>query len=168
LQVQPRTADELFKKHRNNGLLIDTNLLLLLVIGNFKRDLIGKHKRTMSFTQEDFQKLGFIKNQFDKLLTTPNILTEADNLGRQMPREYWQGFSKSLRDLALHFAETYVPSGAVVKSKHFEKLGLADSAAIQMGNAKLLITDDFALYGIALSAGLDAINFSHLRYNWNA
>jgi len=36
------------------SVLLDTNLLLLLTVGMLDRKLIGKHKRTQEFTEEDF------------------------------------------------------------------------------------------------------------------
>ena len=91
---------DLVGKHRNNGLLIDTNLLLLLVVGIYDRRRITSFKRTAAYTPGDFQKIGWLSKQFSQLWATPNILTEVDNLGRQLPSREHLGFSNALRQLS--------------------------------------------------------------------
>lgn len=153
----------LIKKHRLNGLLIDTNLLLLLVVGIYDRRRIEGFKRTAVYTQGDFQRLGSLMNQFEALWTTPNILTEVDNLGRQLPAREWFGFSNSLKQLGLKMREEAVASNEAMERKFFNRLGLADSITLSVKQSFLLISDDVALYLEALKLGYDAINFNHLR-----
>jgi hypothetical protein len=98
--------DDLISKHRANGLLIDTHLMLLLVIGIYDRRRMENFKRTAVYTRQDFQRMGWLQTRFDKLWITPNILTEVDNLGRQLPRSEGTGFSNALNALSLKMTET--------------------------------------------------------------
>ena len=154
---------DLIGKHRNKGLLIDTNLLLLLVVGLYDRRRIANFKRTAAYTLDDFQKIGWLAKQFSQLWTTPNILTEVDNLGRQLPSREHSGFSNSLRQLSIGMREEYVISSLVTASRTYHWLGLADSATLSLTKSLLIISDDFALYQHALKQGYDAINFNHVR-----
>lgn len=153
----------LISKHRQNGLLIDSNLLLLLVIGLYDRRRIEGFKRTSTYTLGDFQRIGQLQGQFSKLWTTPNILTEVDNLGRQLPVNEWPKFSASMRSLCLKMFESSVKSTEATERSTFARFGLADCVTLSLGSSFLLITDDLPLYIEALRLGYDAINFNHLR-----
>jgi len=153
----------LMAKHAAGGLLIDTNLLLLLAVGNYDRRRTEAFKRTAAYTQRDFQRLGWIASQFRQLLTTPNILTEVDNLGRQLPSREWRGFAESLSKLSLRLTEEVVASSVAMKRTFYARLGLADTVTLSTSLRFLLLSDDFELYLAAQHAGLDAINFNHLR-----
>lgn len=54
------------------GLLIDTNLLLLYIIGSFNIELIGRFKRTAQFTTDDFDIVSDFLSLFVKKITTPH------------------------------------------------------------------------------------------------
>lgn len=155
--------ENLISKHRHSGLLIDTNLLLLLVVGLYDRRRIENFKRTSSYAQSDFQRIGWLHGQFQKLWTTPNILTEVDNLGRQLPKNEWPGFSVALKNLNLKITENHVKSAIAMERKSFVRLGLTDNVTLSIANSYLLISDDFALCIEASQLGYDAVNFNHLR-----
>ena len=63
-----------------SGLLIDTNLLVLLVVGNVNPGLIAKHRRLDGYTFGDYEALIDLVNLVDRVILTPNTLTEASNL----------------------------------------------------------------------------------------
>ena len=71
--------------YRWEGLLIDSNLLLLLFVGLRDRDRIQKFKRTAQFTIRDFERLAAFIRRFKEVVTTPSILTEVSNLLGQLP-----------------------------------------------------------------------------------
>jgi hypothetical protein len=155
--------EEFIIKYRQSGLLIDTNLLLLLVVGLYDRRRIENFKRTSVYTLNDFQRIGWLQEQFTKIWTTPNIMTEVDNLGRQLPRNEWPGFSKALSELNLKMTESSVTSSSAMQRKSFVRLGLADNVTLSLGESFLLITDDLALCNEASRLGYAAVNFNHLR-----
>ena len=166
MQKQPRSLQQMIDIHRTNGLLIDTNLLLLLVIGTMRRDLIGSFKRTQAYRQAEFQRVVDIRKQFTRHWTTPNILTETDNLGRQLPEKLWSNFAKVMSRLTCLLTEQHIASNMPANSAPYMRLGLSDSVSLIMGQSILILTDDFRMHGTALSAGIDAINLNHLRYSW--
>ncbi|AQG78174.1 hypothetical protein AWR27_01710 [Spirosoma montaniterrae] len=65
----------------SRGLIIDTNLIVLLVVGSVDPKRISSHKRLSKYTNDDFSILkSFVQRFRHPLYTTPNILTEASNL----------------------------------------------------------------------------------------
>ncbi len=70
---------ELLKKYYSKGILIDTNLLLIFIIGMCDKNYIATFKRTKTFSSEDYDILFHILQPFCKIITTPNILTEVSN-----------------------------------------------------------------------------------------
>ena len=72
-------------RHRNSGVAIDTQLLLLLWIGRFDRRQIGTFKRLRHYTEEDFDLLVGLLAHCPRLVTTPNVLTQVSDLAGQLP-----------------------------------------------------------------------------------
>jgi len=153
----------LIDKHRANGLLIDTNLLVLCLVGRTNKRRIEDFKRTRSYTVQDYELLEDLISQFRRLVTTPHILTETSNLTDLSGTEI-----KTLRGLFRNYVdtadETVHPSKAVVSDSAFARLGFADVAiALASARPMLVVTDDLALWLTLTSRGIDAINFNHLR-----
>ena len=157
-------VSELLRKHSANGLLLDTNLLLMFAVGTYDLRRIENFKRTASYAQIDFQRLTWIAKQFTRFWRTPNILTEVDNLGRQLPRNEWPGFASSLSRLALTMTEAVVESADAMKRNVFSQLGLADTITIVTNAKFLLMSDDLKLCLTAPRFRVDAVNFNHIRF----
>ena len=96
--------DRIIAKHRANGVIIDTNLFLLLVIGNYDTRRISTFKNTISYTVDDFGLVLRLIALFERRVTTPNILTEVDNLSRQIPEREHEGVSASFLNCAEAFS----------------------------------------------------------------
>src|SRR5690242_21168586 len=104
----------LARKYKDKGVLLDTNLLLLFVIGSYRRDIISEFKRTAQYTLADFELVVKILKFFRTKLTTPNILTEVDNLARQLPKNQYAAVSKTLKGIIENTFEKYVSSAESV------------------------------------------------------
>ena len=73
--------ERILDRHSRKGLLIDTNLLILLIIGSLDRNLISTNARTRAYCPADYELLcAFIQLSKGPILTTPNILTETSNI----------------------------------------------------------------------------------------
>jgi len=59
---------------------LDTNLLVLLVVGSVDRGQVERHRRTKRFTVEDYDRLVRLLEGLEQVFVTPNTLTEASNL----------------------------------------------------------------------------------------
>jgi len=62
-------------------LLIDTNLLVLFVVGTAAKEYIAKHKKLTAFTVEDYDMLVRIVSGAAEVLVTPNTLHPAGACG---------------------------------------------------------------------------------------
>lgn len=71
---------ELFKKYKQRGILIDTNILVLWFVGTVNKSRISQFNRTEQFVPEDYDTLVAILDYFSQIITTPNILTEVNSL----------------------------------------------------------------------------------------
>ena len=144
---------------------LDTNLLLLLVVGRVSPRLVGRHKRLQSYLPRDFELLVESLRQADVLVTTPNTLTEVSNLaGYGVHDPLRTEIYVSLRQVVGEVTETYQDSRVIAQDREFTRLGLADCAWFLVLNDETeLMTDDQNLYQVALYRGHNVTNFSHLR-----
>ena len=153
-----------FQRYRQAGIMVDTNILLLFFIGAFDQDLIPKFKRTKTFSVEDYEVLVRFLSPFYRIATTPHILTEVSNLAGQLREpaksEYFKKFSSEITLLE----EENVASRDVAQTQEFVKFGLTDTGIIHLTKGKyLVLTDDFPLSQYLQSAGVDVVNFNHIR-----
>lgn len=153
----------LIAEYRAKGVLIDTNLLVLLAVGLYKPDRISTFNRTRQYTLDDFKLVERIVRGFERLVTTPQILAEADNLTRQLPTREHHAIANVIAALIVRLFEVYVPSSDTVKNERYPDLGLTDCTTIAAADNLLVITDDFRLSNVLRYLGHDAINLNHLR-----
>ena len=164
-KLMSASLDELIARYRDRGILIDTNLMLLWLVGSFDIGKISRYKRTSAFTPEDFQALHRLAARFSNIVVTPNIWTEVSNLvgesGRKVfPYEFFAHFVRTFKDIG----ERYLPSNVAASEKCFAPLGLTDTVIVASCSGKyLVLTDDLNLYIELVSRGFDAVNFNHLR-----
>lgn len=149
-------AQELIRKHRANGVLVDTNLVILLLVGRSQKRRIESHKKTSAYRPRDYELLERLLAPFKRVVTTPHVLTEISN---QVPE-----FAADLKSWISHAHELFTQSETLVENVCFLPFGLAD-AAISMAAAQnvLVLTSDARLCTTLQRHGRDAINFNHLR-----
>lgn len=146
---------------------IDTNLLLLLVVGTASPALIPLHKRTHAYTIDDYRLLERILSLADHVVLTPGVLTETSNLMRQSGHRRLNDIIDVYSDIVARTTEIYIAGRDAVQSPVFRRLGLTDAALLTLQSRDItLLTDDLDLYLASVSAGRKAINFSHERENW--
>jgi rRNA-processing protein FCF1 len=160
-------ALQLIQKYRTKGVLIDTNLLLLYVMGTYDPQRISDFSKTCDFTTEDFELLNRVIGQFPKVFTTPHILTEVSDFAAQYKSTQK---AKINADLFTVFAtliggleELYKESSDIAKHPAFLQLGLADAAIVSFENKYLVLTNDGPLVGYLRNNGIDAVNLDDLK-----
>ena len=147
------------------GLYIDANLLVLLVVGGVGRELIAKHRRLHEYTVEDYETLLDLVGRFDRVLVTPNTLTETSNLLGQHGEPERSRLFDRLRFIIEGSEEVVVASVEASGNSAFRRLGLTDAALLEVVTKETpLVTVDFDLYMAACGKGEDTVvNFRHLR-----
>jgi rRNA-processing protein FCF1 len=160
----------LIRKYSRKGILIDTNILLLLFVGLTNRSRIRSFSRTEKFISEDFDTLSRLIDRFSLVVVTPNILTEVSSfinqLGEPERSQCLAIFSRVV--VNEKFGEQYLASPEIVSQTAFVKLGLTDCGIIEVARDQyLVLTEDFRLAGYLQKSGIDTINFNHIRpLNW--
>jgi hypothetical protein len=145
-------------------ILIDTNLLVLFIVGTVSRQYISKHKRLTQFIPEDYDVLLEILNQASSLLITPNTLTETSNLVAYIYEPARTEIFIVFQQFLNNWREIYIPSTTVSARQEFIRLGLADAAMLEaLSKDMLLLTTDLDLYLVASSLGFSAVNFNQIR-----
>lgn len=156
-------------EHRTEGVIIDTNLLLLYVVGTQNPERIRRFPRTDTFTTDDFDLLDRLFGYFETVVTTSSILTEVSNLLGQLPKQPRRECMKLLRVLIPELNEKYRAAEAVCDHPYFVQFRLTDAGIADLAaDSHLVITDDLPLYHRLVNDDRQAaINFNHLRTaNW--
>ena len=146
------------------GLFVDANLLVLLVAGLTERSLIGKHRRLREFSEEDYDRLSVIIEEYGgRVFVTPNTLTEASNLLGQHGEPERSVLFNVLRHLIENSEEVIVESRVAADAEEFIPLGLTDAALLKtVSSARPLLTVDLELYHRAARREEGAaFNFRH-------
>ena len=148
-----------------DGYFLDSNLLVLLVVGSESRGLISRHRRLEHYSAEDYDILLELLEDADRLFVTPNTLTEASNLLRQRGLPERNLLMRRLQYLIHGSQEIVVASVDASSNAKFVGLGLTDAALVEAVTADTpLLTVDFDLYLAALESGEErAVNFTHYR-----
>jgi predicted nucleic acid-binding protein len=162
------TIDYIHSK-KFKGIVVDTNLLILLLIGFYDLDEIEKNKRLKNkgFEKEDFHKLvSLIDAVSNKITITPNILTEVCNLTDNYNNETDYAFFEFIEEFIRTLEERNVNSNEIIHNNQtaFYKFGLSDSSITNLSKEEyLIITVDAPLYHFLISQNLPAINYTVFR-----
>jgi rRNA-processing protein FCF1 len=149
---------------KSGGLLVDTNLLVLLTVGIVNRARIDTFKRTSRYTKSDFELLRRVIAKFSTLYTVAHILAEVSNL-TDLPGTELARARRVLKGAISALDEVAVPSVRASEDPLYRDLGLVDAAIGTVARAHncTVLTDDFDLYHRLSRDRVDAINFARLR-----
>ncbi|MDR3495641.1 MAG: hypothetical protein P4L82_13675 [Ancalomicrobiaceae bacterium] len=145
--------------------LIDTNILLLVLIGSISPDEIRKHKRLGQFDVPHYEHVVEYMGLFDDIIVTPHILTETSNILRTP--------HSSARDARLpatfrrkldEIGEILTPSAPSTERREFATFGLTDCVILDLLDQS---TDDVTI--TLISSDHDLVNrarsLGHSVYN---
>lgn len=144
--------------------LLDTNVLVLFIVGHAHPKWIGQQKPVSDFTDDDFVNLMKLLEGTITFVGLPNILTEVSNhfgFGRRNTAttkvaECFESFCQQLDEI-------YVESDGLVRDPSFRNFGLTDSAILSLRRADVeVITVDFGLHGKLLEIGVRSQNLRNL------
>jgi rRNA-processing protein FCF1 len=136
-------------------ILIDSNALVVLLIGLIDPKLVGHHKRSSIYDKEDFYDLLSVIGNFEQLVVLPNVWTEVDNLLNNFTGDHKYQYIAHLRHTIQLTTEKYIESLSASRSASFFELGLTDSIILDYAKeCKLLITSDSKLSDYALASGI--------------
>ncbi|WP_269900166.1 hypothetical protein [Paenalcaligenes faecalis] len=146
------------------GLVIDTNLLLLLVVGQLDEGrYISKSEKLGIYSKKDFNNLLLFMGQYKAVFFTPYIATEVSNLigftGNVKARAMF-----ALKSILEIFEEIPTNTKQVVNTKGFERFGVADTSLIEVVRKYHVLThDDPLLHQLYAIKPENVIPFESLR-----
>jgi hypothetical protein len=156
--------DAVIERHRKSGIAIDSNLLLLLVVGLVDQKLATRFKRTCIFAQEDFELLKKLLARFEKRFVTPHVLTEVSNFIGQVADPQRQLCRVQLAQFVKPSDEHHTPAKDLLEMTEYYTFGLTDASITDLALRQLLVvTVDAPLAHYLSNKGLPAVNFNHVR-----
>ena len=144
-------------------LLLDTNVLLLVLIGRKYPERVGG-KRLEQFEREDLFRALEIVGRFGRQVTIPNILTETSNLLGDGKQWIVPDATDLLRVYVSNVDEIYWPSAKVVATPAYSKVGLTDAAILEASSGETtVVTVDYRLQGLLSDRRVDVINLMNFK-----
>ena len=145
--------------------VVDTNLMVLLVVGSASKEYIAKHKRLQDYSADDFELLGLLIAEFSEIVIMPHILAEVSSLARQIKNPARAKVQNALRTLITTATELTIQSASGAQRAEFDELGLTDAVILHLCNMSIngisptLITCDTDLANSAHSLGYSVIDY---------
>lgn len=145
-------------------ILIDTNALVVLLVGMVDINLINHHKRTSIYEETDFDDLINIIGKIENLVVLPNIWTEVDNLLNNFKGNHRYTYIEKIKDVIKSTSEKYISSSTATSCDTFFSIGLTDSLVIEEAKkCDLLITSDSSLADYAKGYGIKVYDMVKAR-----
>ncbi len=161
--------EQIFARHAGKGILLDSNLLLVLLAGRLDVRLFGNFKRISAYSLDDYELLDRLVSRFSVLFTTPHILTEVGNLANSLSAQWREEWLRNMavlvccQDCKPLLKESWKSARQLVVSPEFLAFGLTDASIAQVSSKSLIITDDFRLSGCLRQKGFPILNFCDLK-----
>ena len=142
---------------------LDTNVLLLKLVAETDRSLLGTFKRVNLFTLGDVPKLASLLEQYQELVTTPHVLAEVSNFLDQAPAHRRADLIRSFSTFIQNSREAFERAKQLVTASDFESLGITDTALLSLSSNLTVVTTDYELWGRIVRVGGNCVNFNHFR-----
>lgn len=142
--------------------ILDSNSLLVLIVGLIDPNLFKNHSRTSIYEKED---LKLLIGDYSQLIVLPNIWTEVDNLlNKSFSKNYKDSYVKNIRHVVENSTEKYLQSSKAFKNYYFYKLGISDSLILEIAlECEYLISSDSDLSDIARANGIKVYDLVEIR-----
>ncbi len=147
-------------------ILIDTNLLVLLIVGSVSCDLIARNSRLGDYDADNFVQLTEVIGMFSDIVTVPHVLAEVSTFVRRTKAPYRGRIHAKFHDFINRGTIEYpVFSIEACRRPEFPRLGLTDAVLLHVceqdlgGSPATLLTVDEDLANCASSLGYGVIDF---------
>jgi len=145
-------------------ILIDTNALVVLILGIIDPSLIRKSKRTSIYEVEDFNDLLDVIGNIENIVVLPNIWTEVDNLLNSLGGSYKNQYIQKITETIKNTSEKYIKSETATLNQCFFDLGLTDSLILEYSKeCDFLVTSDSRLSDYAHAYGIKVYDMIKVR-----
>jgi hypothetical protein len=147
---------------------LDTSLLLILYLGLYVPEQIERFSRTRSegFTSKDYEFILTFAGMFDRLVTTPHILTEVSNFLGQLHGHVRDGcfevFARHVAEVTTH--EQSPPAELLAGKAEFVPFGITDTSIAEVATeTHLVLTTDARLNTHLARQGVASLNYNNFR-----
>ncbi len=145
-------------------ILIDSNALIVLLLGLMNPEIINHHKRTSPYDKEDFYNLLIAIKSLDRLVVLPNIWTEVDNVLNDFRGNLKYIYISKIITLIKVVLEKYLPSNLAIDNPAFYDLGITDALVLHHAkNCEFLITSDSVLSDYAVANGIKVYDMIKIK-----
>jgi hypothetical protein len=150
----------------NKAVVIDTNVLVLLVVGMTNPTYIRKHRRlTPTYDARHFELVRRLLIQEPRVVCTSHILTEASNLLRQTGEPMRSEIMRTYGAFIQSAEEPAILAKAATRLPSFIRLGLTDAALLSLDpRAVRLLTVDHDLHIACSERGFEVVNLTPYFY----
>ena len=152
------------------NLIVDTNLLLLYLVGSYNIEFIEYCRRIKKYTKNDFIKVRNIILAYQKIYITPQILAEISNLSEDIKNPKREPYLGKLIEIVRKFNEEYVSLLKLIPNKKLvSQIGFTDISIMETAKKYncMLFTDDFPLAQIASLNQCTVINYTNIQgHEW--
>lgn len=143
--------------------IIDTNLLVLLIVGLYSPEYISRHRNLQDYSVEDFESLLILLDGAEIIVSTA-ILAETSNLLWQTTDPHKTRIRECLAQFIESATEHKPASIHAISSAYFWKLGLTDAGILSLPpGSGTVLTVDLDLHLAALELGFESDNFTNFR-----
>jgi hypothetical protein len=140
--------------------IIDTNIFILFLAGQINENKIGRYTRNSLYTKEDYYYLLNILADYDRIIASPNIFTEVDNILNRITGEDKYKYLVLVKTIYKQTIEKYIRTETVAQNWFFDALGITDSSILMMAKeCELLISGDSVLCDYAKSLNIKTFDF---------
>lgn len=150
----------------NSNLILDTNLLILLIVGNYDPNFISNCDLTSSYNKDDFQLLKRYLKLQSSIYITPEILAELSNQSFFLKDPKLRAYQEILVYQLTKIKEKYIPLGILLNNTEmFFKFGFTDLSIYELAKKEgyVVLTDDFKLHNILSTKKINTLSFNHIR-----
>lgn len=157
--------ESLAYKHHSNGVIIDTNIMLVYIVGHYNINYISQFKRTEDYSADDYKDIDYVLSHFRKKVITTHILAELSNISKQAWKDKQLNYFNVFGKLLERTNEHYINKDIILNLPLLPKLGVTDLGIIKAAKkfGCLIFTDDFPMSGYARKQGIDVLHFTHIR-----
>lgn len=149
---------------KKSRIAVDTNLLLLLVVGTWNPRIISRHKRLSEYSIRDFELVRDYISSFQTGAATAHVLTEVSNL---IPFGMEESTTAAIRNELARTIQTLderqIASSSASARAEFLVFGLTDAALSIVCSDMPLLTADKPLAAHLLRNWFDVLTLELLK-----
>ena len=159
----------LVDKYWRKGIIIDTNLMLVYIVGMYNPNYVGQFHKTEDYCREDYDYIYSVLSHFSKVIITPHILAELSNLSPKIQDnkqdkkllEYFNVF----KDVLERTSERYIKKDDILNFPLLPKFGITDLAIIEAAKRYnyLVFTNDSSMVGCMRNMDMEVLYLNDIR-----